>query len=113
MVQIGGFIARESLLGDFDFSGGSVQIANRFEIDTDGRTVVDLRLTGRAAGYKVVINNRPDGGDIGAGRFQEIAEIAPHGVLLQPPHIDVVKYGQRLHEPRILRHERRRLDQYG
>jgi tetratricopeptide (TPR) repeat protein len=44
-----GFIARESILGDFDFSGGSVQIANRYELDEDGRTTLDFSITGGTA----------------------------------------------------------------
>ena len=43
------FIARESILGDFDFSGGSVQIANRLELDEGARTTFDFSLTGGTA----------------------------------------------------------------
>ena len=44
-----GFIARESVLGNFDFSGGSVRIANRYELDRAGRATVDLSVTGGTA----------------------------------------------------------------
>ncbi len=41
-----GFLARDSLLGDFNFSGGSVEIANRFHITENARTVFDWSVTG-------------------------------------------------------------------
>jgi tetratricopeptide (TPR) repeat protein len=45
-LRVHGFLARESLLGDFSFSGGSVEIANRFHITEDTRTVFDWSVTG-------------------------------------------------------------------
>ena len=43
------FIARESILSDFDFSGGSVQFANRLELDDGARTTFDFSVTGGTA----------------------------------------------------------------
>ncbi len=45
-LKVNGFLARESLIGDFDFSGGTIEIANRFHITKDARTVFDWSVTG-------------------------------------------------------------------
>jgi hypothetical protein len=44
-----GFIARQSVLGDFDFNGGTLQAANRLELDPGGRTTLDFSVTGGTA----------------------------------------------------------------
>ena len=41
-----GFLARKTLLGDFSFSGGSVEIANRIHITEDARTGFNWSVTG-------------------------------------------------------------------
>ncbi len=45
-LRVNGFLARESLLGDFSFTAGSLEIANRFHITGDARTVFDWSVTG-------------------------------------------------------------------
>ena len=55
----------------------------------------------------VVLERRIHLFNIGTRRQHEIAEISPHRPLIQPAHINVVKHGQRLHQRRILGHQRR------
>ena len=51
------FIARESILGHFDFSGGSIQLANRVYLDNDDRTTLDLSLAGGVARGELPIDH--------------------------------------------------------
>jgi hypothetical protein len=48
-VRLDGFIARESILGDFDFSGGTVQLANRVEFGDRRRAAFNFSVTGGTA----------------------------------------------------------------
>jgi tetratricopeptide (TPR) repeat protein len=52
-----GFIARKTLLGDFDFSGGTVQIANRLELNDSARTTLDFSLTGGTSRGEVPVDH--------------------------------------------------------
>ncbi len=47
--RLDGFVARSAALGDFDFSGGSLEIANRFVIDEDEAMFFDWSVTGGTA----------------------------------------------------------------
>ena len=51
------FVARESILGDFDFSGGSVQVANRLELNQSTRTTFDFSLTGGTSRGKLPVDH--------------------------------------------------------
>ncbi len=56
-LRIGGFVARESWIGDFSFSGGSLEIANRVEITRDARTVFDWSITGGTSGGNLPVDH--------------------------------------------------------
>jgi hypothetical protein len=45
-ILIDGFLARASLLGDLDYSGGTLQLANRLVLSEDERTFFDLSVKG-------------------------------------------------------------------
>ena len=56
-VRVNGFLARKSLLGDFSFSGGSLEIANRFHITENARTVFDWSVTGATSGGDLPVDH--------------------------------------------------------
>ena len=51
-----GFVARAGILGDFDFSGGTLRIGNRVALDPDGRTTLDFHVTGATARGEVPVD---------------------------------------------------------
>ena len=45
-IRLDAFVARDSLLGDFDFNGGTARFINRFEIRKSSHTLLDISLSG-------------------------------------------------------------------
>ena len=55
-IRIRGFLARESLIGDFDFTGGSIEIRNRLLLTDTARTHLDWALTGGSSRGNVPVD---------------------------------------------------------
>ena len=52
-----GFLARSSVLGDFDFSGGSIQVANRYILEEASDTSFNFSLTGGTSGGDIPVDS--------------------------------------------------------
>ena len=57
LLRFEGFLARSSVLGDFDFSGGSIQVANRYILKEASDTSFNFSLTGGWSGGDIPVDS--------------------------------------------------------